>query len=103
MRQVAHYHVCLSAHHDQAQAKDNTHERLYRHGRHHEHWRRNVEQSRHIAIFDTKLSPQLPDVAARLTDGGFMNPRDAVGFKARLDADFERWLPWLKEANIRSE
>lgn len=102
-----------------------------------------------IAIFDTKRSPQLPDVptsveagmpalqmsnwygvlapagmapetrkrieealakvvrqpevATRLADAGFMNPRDAAGFKARLDADFERWLPWLKEANIRSE
>ncbi len=44
-----------------------------------------------------------PDVAARLADAGFMNPRDATGFKARLDADFERWLPWLKEANIRAE
>jgi tripartite-type tricarboxylate transporter receptor subunit TctC len=44
-----------------------------------------------------------PDVAARLAESGFMNPRDATGFKARLDADFERWLPWLKEANIRAE
>ena len=44
-----------------------------------------------------------PDVAVRLAESGFMNPRDATGFKARLDADFERWLPWLKEANIRAE
>ena len=27
---------------------------------------------------------------------------DMAGFKAKLDADFERWLPWLKEANIRA-
>ena len=44
-----------------------------------------------------------PDVAAKLAEAGFSNPRDHVGFKARLDADFDRWLPWLKEANIRSE
>ena len=44
-----------------------------------------------------------PEIAARLAEVGFMNPRDATGFKARLDADFDRWLPWLKEANIRSE
>ncbi|MES2413803.1 MAG: tripartite tricarboxylate transporter substrate binding protein [Pseudomonadota bacterium] len=44
-----------------------------------------------------------PDVAAKLAEAGFSNPRDHVGFKARLDADFDRWLPWLKEANIRTE
>ena len=44
-----------------------------------------------------------PDVAAKLAEAGFSNPRDHVGFKARLDADFERWLPWLKDANIRTE
>lgn len=102
-----------------------------------------------LAIFDTKRSPQLPDVptsaeagfptlqmtnwygvlvpagtpadvrqkleaalaavvrqpevAAKLAEAGFSNPRDHAGFKARLDADFDRWLPWLKEANIRTE
>lgn len=44
-----------------------------------------------------------PDVAAKLAEAGFSNPRDHIGFKARLDADFDRWLPWLKEANIRTE
>jgi len=44
-----------------------------------------------------------PDVAAKLTDAGFMNPKDANGFKARLEADFDRWIPWLKEANIKAE
>ncbi|MEI6384968.1 MAG: tripartite tricarboxylate transporter substrate-binding protein [Betaproteobacteria bacterium] len=44
-----------------------------------------------------------PDIAARLADAGFMNPRDANGFKARLESDFERWLPWLKEANFKPE
>ena len=44
-----------------------------------------------------------PDVAAKLADAGFADPRDHTGFKARLDADFERWLPWLKLANIRAE
>jgi tripartite-type tricarboxylate transporter receptor subunit TctC len=44
-----------------------------------------------------------PDIAAKLAEAGFSNPRDHVGFKARLDADFDQWLPWLKEANIRTE
>jgi tripartite-type tricarboxylate transporter receptor subunit TctC len=44
-----------------------------------------------------------PEVAAKLAAAGFSNPRDHVGFKTRLDSDFERWLPWLKEANIRAE
>ena len=44
-----------------------------------------------------------PDVAARLAEAGFSNPRDHAGFQTRLDADFERWLPWLKQANIRTE
>jgi tripartite-type tricarboxylate transporter receptor subunit TctC len=102
-----------------------------------------------LAIFDTKRSPQLPDiptaaeaglpqlqmtnwygvlvpagmpaemrqqladalakvvrqpeVAVKLADAGFSNPRDSAGFKARLDADFARWLPWLREANIRTD
>ena len=44
-----------------------------------------------------------PDVVAKLAEAGFSNPRDHIGFKTRLDADFERWLPWLKQANIRTE
>ncbi|MDB5850358.1 MAG: Tripartite tricarboxylate transporter family receptor [Rhodoferax sp.] len=44
-----------------------------------------------------------PDTAARLAEAGFSNPRDHVGFQKRLDADFERWLPWLKEAKIQTD
>jgi len=44
-----------------------------------------------------------PEVAARLAEAGFMNPRDAAGFKTLLDSSFDRWLPWLKEANIRAD
>ncbi|CAM3728143.1 Bug family tripartite tricarboxylate transporter substrate binding protein [Bordetella tumulicola] len=44
-----------------------------------------------------------PEVAAKLADAGFSNPQNAAAFKARWDADFERWLPWLKEAGIRTE
>lgn len=44
-----------------------------------------------------------PEIAAKLAEAGFSNPRDHLGFKARLDADFERWLPWLKQANIKTE
>jgi len=43
------------------------------------------------------------DVAAKLADAGFSNPKDSTGFGARLQADFERWLPWLKEAQIRAD
>ena len=46
---------------------------------------------------------RLPDVAARLADAGFSNPQGAAAFKARLDGDFDRWLPWLKANNIRTE
>ena len=30
-----------------------------------------------------------PEIAARLAEAGFSNPRDHTGFKTRLDADFE--------------
>jgi tripartite-type tricarboxylate transporter receptor subunit TctC len=43
------------------------------------------------------------DVAAKLSEAGFSNPKDSTGFGARLQADFERWLPWLKEAQIRAD
>lgn len=44
-----------------------------------------------------------PEIAAKLAAAGFSNPQDAAGFKARLDADFDRWLPWLEQANIKTE
>ncbi|WP_143220646.1 MULTISPECIES: tripartite tricarboxylate transporter substrate binding protein [unclassified Achromobacter] len=44
-----------------------------------------------------------PDVAAKLADAGFSNPQDTAAFKQRLDADFARWVPWLKAAGIRTE
>ena len=44
-----------------------------------------------------------PEVAAKLAEAGFSNPRDSAGFKARLDADFDRWIPWLKEAKIQTD
>ena len=44
-----------------------------------------------------------PEIASRLADAGFVNPRGSAGFKAKLDQDFERWLPWLKAANIRAD
>lgn len=44
-----------------------------------------------------------PEIAARLTDAGFVNPRNTAGFQAKLDEDFERWLPWLKAAAIRAD
>lgn len=44
-----------------------------------------------------------PDVAAKLAEAGFSNPRGQAGFRTKLDADFDRWIPWLKEAGIRAE
>lgn len=43
-----------------------------------------------------------PEVMARLSEAGFSGPRDSQAFKAKLDADFDRWLPWLKEAGIQA-
>ncbi|MCC6194566.1 MAG: tripartite tricarboxylate transporter substrate binding protein [Burkholderiales bacterium] len=45
----------------------------------------------------------MPDVAARLADAGFTGPRDSAAFRAKLAADFERWIPWLKQAGIRAQ
>jgi tripartite-type tricarboxylate transporter receptor subunit TctC len=61
-----------------------------------------LDKRKHIEEAISKVIKQ-PDIAARLADAGFMNPKDASGFKVRLDTDFERWLPWLKEANFKPE
>jgi tripartite-type tricarboxylate transporter receptor subunit TctC len=61
-----------------------------------------IENRKRIEEALAKVVKQ-PDVAAKLMDAGFMNPKDANGFKARLEADFDRWIPWLKEANIKAE
>ncbi|MES2414867.1 MAG: tripartite tricarboxylate transporter substrate-binding protein [Pseudomonadota bacterium] len=44
-----------------------------------------------------------PDVAKQLADLGFNNAQNSAGFKARLDKDFDHWIPWLKKANIKTE
>lgn len=44
---------------------------------------------------------RMPDVATRLADAGFTGPRDSAAFRAKLSADFDRWIPWLKQAGIR--
>lgn len=44
-----------------------------------------------------------PDIAAKLAAAGFSNPLGAAGFQARLDHDFDTWIPWLKEANIHND
>lgn len=46
---------------------------------------------------------RMPDVAQRLADAGFRNPRDSAGFQARYDADFKRWIPWLRDAGIQTQ
>lgn len=44
-----------------------------------------------------------PDVASRLSDAGMSKPLNAAEFKARVNADFDRWIPFIKKAGIRSE
>jgi len=44
-----------------------------------------------------------PDVTRQLAEAGYANPRDDAGFRARLDGDFNFWVPWLKAAGIRAE
>lgn len=41
-----------------------------------------------------------PEVAERLAAAGFSGSMDSKTFKAKLAADFDRWLPWLRSANI---
>ena len=43
------------------------------------------------------------EVAARLADSGMSKPMNSAAFRTRLNADFERWVPFLKKAGIRSE
>lgn len=54
--------------------------------------------------FETALAHVVhqPDVASKLAEAGFSGPRDGKAFKAKLDADFDRWIPWLKEAGIQT-
>ena len=44
-----------------------------------------------------------PDIAAKLAASGFTNPQNSAQFEARYEADYERWIPWLKAADIRSK
>jgi len=60
------------------------------------------EQKQKIAEAIAKVVKQ-PQIAAKLADNGLENPQDTAAFKARLDADFARWLPWLKANGIRAE
>lgn len=42
-----------------------------------------------------------PDMVAKLAELGFSNPENMADFTARVQADFDRWLPWLAAAGIR--
>jgi tripartite-type tricarboxylate transporter receptor subunit TctC len=44
-----------------------------------------------------------PDVARKLSDAGMHGPMDAKAFQAKLDADFDRWLPFLQKAGIHAQ
>lgn len=59
-------------------------------------------QKQKIADAIAKVVKQ-PQIAAKLADNGLTDPQDTAAFKARLDADFARWLPWLKANGIRAE
>ncbi len=44
-----------------------------------------------------------PEIAARLAEGGFGEPQGSQAFRVKLDADFERWLPWIKASGIQTK
>ncbi len=44
-----------------------------------------------------------PEVVARLAEAGFGPPLDRVAFRARFMADFDRWVPFVRQAGIRAE
>ena len=44
-----------------------------------------------------------PEIAAKLAEAGFIGPQGTQAFKAKLDADFKHWIPWLKEAGIQTK
>lgn len=44
-----------------------------------------------------------PEVVRQLAAAGYANPRDDAGFRARLNKDFDFWVPWMKAAGIRAE
>jgi len=44
-----------------------------------------------------------PEIAYRLTDLGLSAPGDAATFKNKLNAEFEKWIPVIRKAGIRSE
>ena len=44
-----------------------------------------------------------PEVVRQLAEVGYVHPRDDAGFRARLDKDFNFWVPWLKAAGIRAD
>jgi tripartite-type tricarboxylate transporter receptor subunit TctC len=44
-----------------------------------------------------------PEIAYRLTDLGLSAPGDAATFKNKLNSEFEKWIPVIRKAGIRSE
>jgi len=46
---------------------------------------------------------QSPETAARLADAGIRGPLGTAEFRTKLNADFDRWVPFVQKAGIRSE
>jgi tripartite-type tricarboxylate transporter receptor subunit TctC len=44
-----------------------------------------------------------PDAAAKLAEAGMSKPLDTAQFQARVNADFDRWIPFIKQAGIHSD
>lgn len=44
-----------------------------------------------------------PEVQRKLNDNGMRGPMGTKAFQAKLDADFDRWLPFLKKAGIHAQ
>lgn len=44
-----------------------------------------------------------PALAQRLADAGLSGPLDSAAFQAKLNADLDRWVPFIHKAGIRTE
>lgn len=44
-----------------------------------------------------------PELARKLADAGLSGPLGAAEFRAKLNADLDRWVPMIRQAGIRTE
>jgi tripartite-type tricarboxylate transporter receptor subunit TctC len=44
-----------------------------------------------------------PDVSSKLSEAGMSKPLNTAAFQARVNQDFERWIPFIKKAGIHAD